>query len=199
MWFYLALSSALISAFSITLNKKLLKSLNTSVVTLMLFLIPVPIIVVYFLIMGLPKFNLAFLLSALIAASVFAIAKMLGLKALKEKEITKVTPLAVFSTLFQYLLGLFILSEGISLIRSFGIVVVLIGAYMLNLSKAKEGWLDPFKVMFKDKFTVFYLVATLLTAICSIFEKYALLNTFPQSPLLLLLAENTVMSVVVGG
>ncbi len=83
MWFWFAILSALVSAVSIILNKRALKNINASLVSWSLFAFSIPFLVYPALKDGWPKFNMTFLLATFISAVMFAYAKTLSLRSLK--------------------------------------------------------------------------------------------------------------------
>lgn len=200
MWFWLAILSALFSAVSIILNKKALKNINASLVSWALFAFSVPFLIYPALKDGWPKLNLTFIVVTFISVVGFAFAKTLSLRSLKNNKLmSEIVPLAFFSVLIQYVLGLLFLNEKIKLLPLFGLVLIILGGYFLKIKEAKEDLLKPFKVIFTNRDTFHYLIAILIMPVSSVFDKIGLLNIKPINQSFLLFWENILTAILLAG
>lgn len=197
MWFWYALFSALTSAISVILNKKALYKINAALVSWALFVISIPILVYPALKNGFPKLNLVFWLAALSSALIFAYAKTLALKSLKNSLISEVVPLAFFNVIYQYIIGIFIFSEVLKLLPLTGLVLIIIGGYLLKIEESKEDFWRPFKILFTNKAAFMYLVAMFLMALSTVFDKLALINMQPINQSFYLLLGNIFVTIII--
>jgi len=197
MWFWYAIGSALISAVSIILNKKALKNINASLVSWSLFAFSIPFLAYSALKDGWPKLNVTFLIATLLSVVSFAFAKTLSLRSLKNSKLmSEIIPLAFFSVFISYILGLIFLKEQIRLIPFFGLILIIIGGYYLKIKEAKEDALKPFKIIFTNKDSLYYLLAMLIMPATSLFDKVGLLNIKPVNQTFLLFWENILTTVL---
>jgi len=196
MWFWWALTAAVFAAISVILTKKALKNVSASLVAWVLFSLNTPILVLIAFKNGTTEVNRLFFLGAIGSASIFAIAKTMRLAAIKQSLLSKIAPLATFNALFTYLLALIFLSEKIKLIGVVGLLLITMGAYILNAEKLGKDLLRPFKLLFAEKASVLFILGTVLTSISAIFDKISVTNTFPTNPSLTLLMENVVISII---
>ena len=74
--------------------------------------------------------------------------------------------------------------------KYWGIIIVVLGAYLLNVSELKNGIFLPFKKLFTNKGVLFFLLANLIWAITPIFQKQAISQT---NPLFTSLIENIII------
>jgi len=200
MWFWYAIFSALVSAISIILNKKALKNINASLVSWSLFVFSIPFLAYPALKDGWPELNITFWISTSLSVIIFGYAKTLSLRSLKNsKLISEIIPLAFFSVFVQYILGLLFLHEKIKLLPLFGLVLVVSGGYVLKVSEVKEDLLMPFKIIFLNKESKYYLLAMVLMPLTSLFDKIGLLNIKPDNQAFLLLWENLLTTVLLTG
>lgn len=200
MWFWYAIGSAVISAVSITLNKKALKNVNASLLAWSLFAFSIPILIYPALKDGWPTLNLSFVVATLISVIIFTYIKTLSLRSLKNSNfISEIIPLAFFSVFIQYILGIIFLNEKIKLLPSSGLIMIIFGGYYLKIQEAKEDLLKPFKIILSDKNSLYFLIAMLVMPVSSLFDKVGLLNIKPVNQSFLLLWENIFTTILLTG
>ncbi len=198
MWFWYALTSALVSAVSVILNKKALKNINASLVSWSLFAFSIPFLIYPAFKDGLPKLNAAFWLARTASVILFAYAKTLSLKSLKGSMMSDVVPLAFFAVLFQYIFALIFFSEVLKIIPLLGLVLIILGGYLLKVEEAREDILKPFKLLFTNKNAFMYLAAMAIMPLTSVFDKVGLINIKPVNQSFLLFWENLLTTVLIG-
>lgn len=198
MWFWYAIGSAVTSAISVILNKKALKSINTSLVSWALFAFPIPFLIYPAFKDGWPKVNLIFWLAILASVITFTYAKTISLRSLKGSLMSEVVPLAFFIVFFQYIFGLIFFSETIELVPVIGLIMTVVGGYTLKVEEAREGFMKPFKLLFTNKNTLMYLIAMVLMAVTAIFDKTGLNNMKSVNQSFLLLVETTMSTILIG-
>jgi drug/metabolite transporter (DMT)-like permease len=198
MWFWLALGSAVIGAIDLVISKKALRKVSAAVLAFSIFALTIPILIVMSFFEGTPSSNWFFLIGTLVSSLVFVFSKTITNEVLKQNIISKVLPLTAFAGFFTYIFGLIFLSESIKQIPLFGLILVLLGAYILNVDQAREDLLKPFKLLFLKKESLIYLFAIMLGGLTVILDKWALSNTFPSSPTFTLLIEQIFMSILLG-
>ena len=198
MWFWYALTSGLVSAVSVILNKKALNNINASLVSWALFAFSIPFLIYPAFKDGLPNLNTVFWLATTASVFGFAYLKTLALKSLKGNLMSEVVPLAFFSVLSQYIFGLIFLSEGLRAIPLIGLLLIIVGGYVLKVEEAKEDFFRPFKLLLTNKGSQAYLFAMVMMPLTSVLDKFALLNIDPVNPSFLLLLENVMTTILIG-
>jgi len=198
MWFWYALTSAVSSAISITLNKKALKNVSPSLVSWSLFFFSLPFLVYPAFKEGIPKLNLYFWIGAIGSVVSFGYAKTLSLKSLKGSLMSEVVPLAFFGVFFQYIFGLMFFKEHITLLPLMGLILIITGGYLLKVEEAKEGLFKPFKLLLTEKNAQMYLIAMVMMTLSSVFDKMSLQNMTPANQSFYLLLGNFILTVLIG-
>ncbi len=198
MWFWYALLSALVSAVSVILNKKALKNINASLVSWALFAFSIPFLIYPAFKDGWPKLNTVFWLATTVSVVSFAYLKTLALRSLKGSLMSEVVPLAFFSVLSSYIFGLIFLSESLKFFPLIGLLLIIVGGYLLKVEEAREDFFRPFKLLFTNKGSRAYLFAMVMMPLTSIFDKFALNNIQPVNQSFLLLLENAMTTVLIG-
>lgn len=197
MWFWFAILSAVTSAVSVILNKKALKNVSASLVSWTLFAFSLPFLIYPSLKDGVPQLNVFFWMATLGSVISFAYAKTLALKSLKGSLMSEVVPLAFFSVLFQYMFGLVFFAETVSMIPVFGLILIIVGGYVLKVEEAKEGFWRPFQLLLTNKNALMYLGAMVLMTLSSAFDKAALINMQPINQSFYLFIGNIIITLMI--
>jgi len=95
MWFFQAISSAVLGAIEIVLNKKVLKNVSATVLTWSLFSLSLPLIMYVAFKGNLPTINPLFLIGVIGSAVAFVISKTLINKTIKNSVVSQIFPLTM--------------------------------------------------------------------------------------------------------
>lgn len=93
--------------------------------------------------------------------------------AIKISPLSLTLPFLAFTPVFVLLSGWLLLKEFPSHGAIFGIGLIVTGAYCLNLSAAKVGYLAPLKAITKERGSILMLVVSLIYAVTSVLGKLA--------------------------
>lgn len=180
MWFILALLGAFFQATHFVLNKKYLKKINEYVLGAGVFLSSFIILFIISLVRGIPDLNIKFLYAVIATGILNVIATVLYLKSLKTTDVSLVAPMLSFTPVFMILTSFLILGEMPSQHGILGIVLIVIGSYILNFKSLKLKWiLVPFKKLFTDKGVFYMLIVALLFSVSLNYDKMAVVNSDP--------------------
>lgn len=183
MWFFLALLVAIITSLVVVIAKRVMRELNEYHY---LFISGLFIILFLFLIIinfyQIPKFDDKFVLLILTNVVLGSIAAIFAYKAIRISEISLVTPMSAFNPVFTAVIAFIFLDENIIFKGWLGILLICIGAYILQISSLKTGWLAPFKDLLTHKGVLLSLIAYFIWAITPLLEKTAIFHTNPQTP-----------------
>ena len=148
---------------------------------------------------GWPTINITFIFAVVGSVIAFTYAKTLALRSLRSSLMSDVVPLAFFAVLFQYVLGLIFLSESIKILSIIGLIFIVFGGYILKAAEAKEDFLKPFKLLISNNESRAYLLAMIITAVASIFDKISIKNIQPINQSFVLLIENILTTILLTG
>ena len=144
MWFWWSILASILSALVIALTKKALADSGASLVTWALFSLNTPLLVLIAFKNGPTQVNYIYFLGAIASSVVFSIAKTLRLSGIKQGLLSKISSLSTLSVVFAYLLALVFLSENVQLLEIIGLILITIGAYILNLEKLGKDFFKTF-------------------------------------------------------
>lgn len=106
-------------------------------------------------------------------------AYILYLQSIKASPISLSVPFLSFTPLFMILTGFVALGETINLWGGLGIILIVLGSYILNLNKSKEGLFKPFSALFHEKGSWMMMIVAFLFAFAAVVGKKAMLHSSP--------------------
>lgn len=169
-WFYLAFISALLSAAAAVLQKKVLFNLDALEFS---FILGVFNLLFAFALLPQIDFNNLSLPGIIILyfkTILGAFAFWNVMLAIKNMEISGALPLMVLTPGLVAVLSLFVLGETITNIELYGMVLLLIGTYILEIKK-NDNFFDPFKTFAKSKYHKYIFYALVLFSVSSVIDK----------------------------
>ncbi len=174
-YFFATLAALLTAAFTIIEKKTLLKEHAmefSTVLAIFNFLIALVL---------LPYINFDFpikTLGLMYLASVFgSIAFLFVAKSVRHMDVSIVSPLMTFSPAIVVVLAFFILGEKVTSLQLSGILLLIIGSYVLEAEN--HGTKKIFTKTFKSNYFYYIFLALILYGFCSIFDKLILRAVSP--------------------
>lgn len=175
LWFIFALVSAVFTSLSSILSKKelytkhalefsTLRSMFTSIFALILL---------FFL---KPDISFGFLAFIYLISLILTAGLLFSSKSLRHLDISTYSPLTNISPVMTLALAFFFLGERISALNFFGIILILIGAYSLEVDPHHKNFLNPFKKMLKSEHYVMLFFSLILLSVVSTFDKLVVIN-----------------------
>lgn len=95
-------------------------------------------------------------------------------RALRHMDVSVVIPLANISIIFTAALGVFALGEWLSLPKFFGIGLIVVGAYLLEINHGHLDWLYPFKEFYSSRYLHYLLFGSIAISVAAVFDRVAL-------------------------
>lgn len=178
MWFILPILSGLSVALWNTFSKKSVQRINRYWVTFGLTAFSLPFILISFLWFDLGPLNWTFWWSTVISAVLSLIGLLLIVKALQISDLSLAQPLLAFTPVFLILTSIPLLREKPSLLGFLGIILIVIGAYFLQLGQGK-GVLGPIKALAKDQGARLMMIVALIYSVSSATNKVAVQSSNP--------------------
>ncbi len=176
-WFIFALLGAFFSATSAMVVKKGLKKTEPLVLLTWISIITGVFLMVASLVKGIPSIGEGFYLSLAILVVLNILANVLYYKSLKVTDLSLAMPMLSFTPIFLILTSFLILGEFPSTVGIVGIVVIVIGSYILNSKKGDSKILDPIKYIFKHKGTFYMLVVAFIFSLTGNYVKIVTENS----------------------
>lgn len=113
------------------------------------------------------------------------------MKALKSSDLSLTIPMITFTPLFLLITAPLIVGEFPSPVGVIGILLIVFGAYFMNIKEKRDGYFAPFRALLKETGPRLMLIAAFIWSITSSYDKVGVLNS---SPIFWTVAVNAFMS-----
>lgn len=184
-WLLLSLFAAIDASVYFFIIKKITRDINPLIFLFLSNFVSIPFLLLFILYFGgFPNFNPLFFFYIGCSAILDAIAFYFTTLAIKSSEISFLAPISAFTPIFVTIFAAIGLREIPSPLKLTGVLVIVTGTYLLNVSEIKNGGiLAPLKKLINSKSVQQSFVAYFIWGITPIFQKQAILQTSPQNPL----------------
>jgi drug/metabolite transporter (DMT)-like permease len=180
-WFIFAFVCALSLATADALSKKVLDD-NTDpyIVAWARTGYAAPFIAVIIPFIDIPELDNVFYLVAFLAVPLDIMAVLLYMKAIKVSPLSLTLPFLSLTPVFLIGTSYVILGERPDRFGFIGIMLVVIGAYLLNVHTISQGFLAPFKAIAEEKGSVLMIIVAFVFSIGACLGKIAVQHSSPE-------------------
>ncbi|NIM19200.1 MAG: EamA family transporter [Candidatus Latescibacteria bacterium] len=178
-WLLLAILGAFFDASYYAFIKRFLEDVDRFILASGTFLNASLFLFLLAYLNGIPATGPAFYDSVLITGSLNVLAALLYFEALKQTDLSLSIPMISFTPVFLILTSFLVLREIPSPSGAVGIVLIVLGSYVLHTGKDKGTFFDPFKNIFRNKGVLYMLLVAFLYSITANFDKRVVQNSDP--------------------
>jgi len=179
-WFVYAFVCALSLATADALSKKVLDDdIDPSIVAWVRVGYAVPFMVFIIPFIDKPELDGVFYMATFLAIPLDIIALLLYMKALKVSPLSLTLPFLSLTPVFLIGTSYIILGERPDNSGFIGIVLVVIGAYLLNVHTISRGLLEPFKAIAEEQGSVLMIIVAFTFSIAACIGKIAVQHSDP--------------------
>ena len=178
-WFWLALGSAFFLATADYLTKRHFSDLPVGQMILVRLTGLAPVCLAVLLLNPMPHIEPAFFWAAGLALPAEVAALFLYLRAIQVSPLSLTMPFMAFTPLFVIGTGWLFLGELPSAAGVAGVVLVVAGAYALNLHQVRRGWAAPLLAVTKEKGSLLALAVSALYSYTLTLGKVAMTASGP--------------------
>lgn len=179
LWFYLSLTSAVTLATVDALSKYALKDSGEEAVAWAGWGFAAPFLLLTLPFIEKPPLDSTFWLSTIVALPLEAVAVLLYTRAIKLSPLSLTIPFLALTPVFLIATSFVMLGELPSKPGLTGILLIAVGAYLLNLNSSGKGILAPLKAVSKEKGSVLMIGVSFIYSITSNLGKLAVLHSSP--------------------
>jgi uncharacterized membrane protein len=179
LWFTYALVGAFCNAtYNMTIKRMLL---NTSpyLIAASTYLIAGLVLFSFSYVNGIPAIGPAFLRAMSVTVGINILATFLYYHALKCSDLSLCVPMLSFTPIFLIGMSFSILGELPSLMGMAGVVLIVMGSYVIHAKGRSGGIIAPFRGMLKDRGVFSMLIVAFLFSIASNFDKMVVQQSDP--------------------
>ncbi|HLX58077.1 MAG TPA: DMT family transporter [Ktedonobacteraceae bacterium] len=199
MWATLALTATVLTSILPILNKQLLRDARPALVAWAINVASLPLLAIGTLFLTQctftsaldplplscaahwPQIDAVFVAALLGSALLNWAAILLSTHALSRADASLVTPLLTFNPAFTLLAALVALREIPGPREVLGVVIILLGAYLMEVQEARSGLLAPLLVLLRKPGAALAIVASMLWGATTVLEKLAIEHVKPAS------------------
>ena len=180
-WFIYAFICALSVATADALSKKALATNNdTYLVALVRIVYAVPFMVFIIPFIDIPELDSVFFIATFLVLPFDIIALLLYMKAISISPLSLTLPFLSLTPAFLIGTSYIILGERPNKTGLMGIILVVIGAYLLNVHAIKQGFLEPLRAVVKEKGSILMIIVAFIFSITATFGKMAVQHSDPM-------------------
>ncbi len=179
IWVVFAFLTAFFESIKDVLSKKSLKEIDEYVVAWSLWFFPIPLLLIILFITGIPSIEPSFWLILIIGGICNVFATIFYMKSIKHTDLSLSVPLLAFSPLFLLFTSPLLVGEFPNQYGLIGVLLIVLGSYMLNIKKRSKGIIEPFHALIKEKGPRFMLLVAVIWSISANIDKIGVKNSTP--------------------
>lgn len=182
LWLIFALLAALFFALADAFAKRSLRKTDEYVTAWSKWLFALPIIFVFLIFTG-SSLAIEGSMTTYVALILLFCFEIIGIifymKALKAGNLVSTIPFLSFTPAFLLITSFIFIGEVPSLFGIIGVLMIVVGAYVLNIRELRKGLLEPFRAITKEKAALFMLATAFLYALTNTTNKFILGSISP--------------------
>ncbi|MBN1868970.1 MAG: EamA family transporter [Candidatus Omnitrophica bacterium] len=179
MWIPLILLTAFFISLQDVFGKKIISRVDPCVVAWAWFFFSLPLLVVCLAVNGIPPLGPLFWKALIIAAVFLTIASIFYFKAIKFSDLSLAVPMLAFTPLFLLVTSPVILGEFPGPLGLMGIILIVIGSYVLHLQERHKSFWEPFRMLVREKGVRYMLMVAVLYSISGNIDKIGVIHSSP--------------------
>ena len=180
MWVLLSIVTAVFFALSSGQAKALSRRSHDYVVTWAMMVLGVPLTGLVLAVQGVPEIKDGFYLAAMISILLNTVAVTLQVKALRLSPLSLTMPFLAFTPLFMLVTSSFILGEFPTAKGFAGIMLIVAGAYSINLDRLKDGGITaPIRAIGSEPGSRLMLGVAAIWSVAAAYDKVATVASSP--------------------
>ena len=178
-WVFYALITAFSLATADAISKKAMVRSHEYVIAWVREGYALPFLSLAFFFIDIPSLDTTFWLSLLFMIPLEIAAILLYVKAIKLSPLSLTIPFLAVSPVFIILIAFILLGELPDRSGLLGILLIVIGAYLLNIKTTREDLLGPIKAIRRERGSIFMIIVALIYSVTATLGKVAVQHSDP--------------------
>ncbi len=180
MWVFFSILSAFGWATSDAFSKRALgEGVKEASVIWLRYVISLPFLLPFLFVMKLPRLDPFFFKLHFVWLPLEVTALFLYMRAIKISPLSLTVPFLSLTPAFLLFTQWLFLGEKASITATFGIVLIVIGSYLLSSTIESGSLLRPFFALFREKGSVLMVLVALIYSFTSVFGKMLIMHSSP--------------------
>jgi len=180
MWLVYTLITAFLLATSSCIAKIAMRRNDEYIVGWLRLIFACPLLLLLLFWIQIPKLDYIFYQTILILIPFEIFAYILFLKAIKISPLSLTMPFLAITPALVIITSSIILGEELSAIGISGILLVVVGGYVLNIETIHLGILGPIKAILKERGSMYMIAAASIFSLTSVLGKRAIIHSSPM-------------------
>lgn len=178
-WLLFAFLTAFFESLKDLFGKLGLGHLNEFVISWAMMAFALPYLLPLLFIIDIPEVNSAYAWALGIGGLINALSIFLYMKAIRASDLSITVPMVTFTPLFLLFTSPLILGEYPSLQGIIGVLLIVLGSYLLNINQRHQGFLAPFKALLVEKGSRIMLGVAFIWSFTANIDKIGVQNSSP--------------------
>jgi uncharacterized membrane protein len=178
-WLLFALLTAFFESLKDITSKRTLRLANEHIVAWAWMALPVPFLLPVVLLQGIPPLGDQFWVALISSGIANTLSLTLYLRAIRVSDLSLTIPMIAFTPLFLLATSPLIVGEFPSGAGVVGILLIVVGSYVLNIKERGKGWAAPYKALLREEGPRLMLVVAFIWSINANIDKVGVLNSAP--------------------
>ena len=179
LWFFLSLATAIFLSTNDALSKTALEGYSEELIAWVRWGLAAPFLLLILPFIDIPEIDHSFWIIVIIAIPLEMTAIILYMKAIKVSPLSLTIPFLALTPLFLIFTSFILLGEMPDASGICGILLIVTGAYVLNIGKKGEGILAPLRAVTKERGSLLMIVVAFIYSITASLGKMAILHSSP--------------------
>ncbi|MGK7877076.1 MAG: EamA family transporter [Xenococcaceae cyanobacterium] len=178
-WLIFATLTAIFESLKDIASKRSLNNVDEYLVSWSLIVFTLPLLLPMLFLINIPPIGQQFWFALVLGGSLNVIAFTMYIKAINLSDLSLTVPLITFTPLFLLITSPIIVQEYPTIFDALGIMMIVVGSYILNFKEKNKGYLAPFQALLKQKGPKLMLGVALIWSITSNVDKLGVQNSSP--------------------
>jgi len=178
-WFFLSVGAAFCMASNAAYLKRYFSDVSSWDMCVIPFLYSMPLCAIALCLIDVPELGPGFFPALYWVTPMTMLGIILQYRAVHVSPLSLTLPFLSFTPVFVLFTGDFILKESLSSIGVVGMLLVVVGGYVINLDSTKYGLLGPIKAIWREPGSALMIVVAALYAMSSVGGKLMIINSSP--------------------
>ncbi|MEX0772123.1 MAG: EamA family transporter [Balneolales bacterium] len=178
-WLLFAFLTAFFESMKDLFGKMGLGQLNEFVIAWAMMAFSLPFLLPLLFFINIPELNGAYAWALFIGGSINTLSIFLYMKAIQASDLSITVPMVTFTPLFLLFTSPLILGEYPSLQGLLGVLLTVLGSYMLNIKQRRQGFMAPFKALLLETGPRIMLGVAFIWSFTANIDKIGVQNSSP--------------------
>ncbi|MFP4473339.1 MAG: EamA family transporter [Candidatus Omnitrophota bacterium] len=179
MWVFLAFLTAFFTSLKDISGRKAVEKAHPLIIAWAWTAFSLPFLVAYIFWKGVPAVQSGFWPAAAVSTAVLSISSILYFRAMSVSDLSLCVPMLAFTPLFLLITSPLILGEFPNIYGLIGIILIVVGSYVLNFNSRKVGFFEPFMRLLRDPGPRYVLIVAVLFSIGANVDKIGVRASSP--------------------